>query len=299
MRQPEPNRDSQAFLSALADELFSPPDELTAGRHVMASASAARSASRAARSHAIRWVAAAVAVTTVFGTGGIAAAGGLPGPLQTVVADAARSLPVPVRIPYPDVAALDTAAPGSTHADRAPGDGEINVEPIQLGQAETAAEAKAPAPVEQAEMGSHPDVERDRDHHEDHDRSCEPGDLGETGQGQIEGEELVELREEIHHRCDPGFVDPPGFLRGSSDDPRRGEAEDRERGRDHDDRETGDRHEEEWQGDEGDDADFGSSDGEQADESSDNESDEQEERHDDEDDGQDRSSTDAWPDRHD
>jgi hypothetical protein len=44
-----------------------------------------------------------VSLTTVFGTGGIAVAGGFPPPIQEFVADAARALPIPLSIPYPKV----------------------------------------------------------------------------------------------------------------------------------------------------------------------------------------------------
>jgi len=54
VRQPEPNRDSEAFLSALAGEISVLPDELTARRHITAAASAARSARSSRRSAVVR-----------------------------------------------------------------------------------------------------------------------------------------------------------------------------------------------------------------------------------------------------
>ncbi|MGH8872474.1 MAG: hypothetical protein ACRDWS_10905 [Acidimicrobiia bacterium] len=115
MRQPEPYRDPEAFLSALADDLVAGPDEPTATRHVTTAAMAARSAHTARRARAVRLAVMAAILGTVLGTGGVALAGGLPAPIQDVVADVARALPVPIPVPYPE-GAVGVASDGAEPA---------------------------------------------------------------------------------------------------------------------------------------------------------------------------------------
>lgn len=101
MDRPEPSDQYSAFISALAGELLAVPDEDTAHHHVARAAAAVQTAGSGWRPEGLRWVAAATAFITLIGTGGVAAAGGLPEPIQVVIADSARALPIPVAIPYP------------------------------------------------------------------------------------------------------------------------------------------------------------------------------------------------------
>jgi hypothetical protein len=132
MRQPEPRPAVTSFLSALAADLSIPPDEMTGRRHVATAAAAARSAATAGPGRAFRWTAAAVMSTVGLGTGGVALAGGLPAPFQEVAADAARVMPFPIAVPYPD-----TTDVGPSNADtrRRPENGEVEIdlEPIEIG----------------------------------------------------------------------------------------------------------------------------------------------------------------------
>lgn len=102
MSEPQAAHDAMTeFLSVLGIELLRPPSELSRRRHISSAASAARCRHLVRRGLAKRAGAAVVAATTLLGTSGVALAGGLPRPVQTLVADAARVLPVPLPIPYP------------------------------------------------------------------------------------------------------------------------------------------------------------------------------------------------------
>ncbi len=208
VRQPEPNRDSEAFLSALAGEISVLPNELTARRHITAAASAARSARSSRRSAVVRWVAAVTAVSTLFGSGGIALAGGLPAPLQTVVADMARALPVPLDIPYPTIAGQVIAGDRPANRLLRPEDGEIEIDPYQPSAATTGA-ASSPAAASTAVEPS-PDL-RDGDLDEGvSPASCDLEDELEN-RDRLDREELRELRFRIRQVCGLEFVDPPRF----------------------------------------------------------------------------------------
>lgn len=107
MDRPGESRSVAGFLTALEDGLAVAPDEVTANRHISAAAATARGLVSGSRT--FRWVAAATAMVTVLGTGGVAMAGGLPDPIQTAVADVARVLPLPIAVPYPHVRLSDPA----------------------------------------------------------------------------------------------------------------------------------------------------------------------------------------------
>lgn len=107
------------FFSDLQTRLCVAPNENVTRVQVARAAATARTASVSGRGHMWRTVLVALCVCSVLSTSGVAIAGRLPGPLQLMVADAARLLPVPVPIPYPDdpssdlpisVAASDTGA---------------------------------------------------------------------------------------------------------------------------------------------------------------------------------------------
>lgn len=123
MRQPEPQSAVTSFLSALADDLSAPPDEMTSWRHVTAAAAIVNSERRASSSRAVRLGAAALISLIGLGTGGVAMAGGLPAPIQEVAADVARAMPLPISIPYPT--RVEVRSPALADAQRRPLDGEI------------------------------------------------------------------------------------------------------------------------------------------------------------------------------
>jgi hypothetical protein len=239
VRQPEPNRDSEAFLSALADELFAPIDDLMARSHVVAAASAARAARASRRAGAIGW-AAAVTVVTVLGTGGIAAAGGLPAPLQVVVADMARALPVPIHVPYPMVGAPDARTAEPVEDLLRPEDGDVEVEPYEPSSRSEPAPSPDPIVVED-DLGI--DVRGEREEI----GRCDLGDRWED-RDDLDEAELDEIRDRIRNVCGLEFVDPPRFTEGDELD----DADDSE----HRDWDGRDDHE----GDRGGDGDFRSSD---------------------------------------
>lgn len=148
MRQPEPYRDPEAFLSALADDLVAGPDEPTATRHVTTAAMAARSAHTARRARAVRLAVMAAILGTVLGTGGVALAGGLPAPIQDVVADVARALPVPIPVPYPE-GAVGVASDGAEPAlAPSPKEGDIDSATAETAEPHTSsAEPSSSQPV--------------------------------------------------------------------------------------------------------------------------------------------------------
>jgi hypothetical protein len=294
VRQPEPNRDSEAFLSALADELSSPPDPLTTARHVSLAVRVSRSERRSARNRSIRWAAAVVTAATVFGTGGIAVAGGLAAPIQSVVADMARALPVPFDIPYPTVTDLEQESPGSRLSQvnsEVAGEGSTGAishsSPAPLPSAPTAP-VPDDTPGTRGDQGAESDPERDR---------CDLGELWDDDEVR-DADEMEQLRAEIQAACGFDLLDPPGWARDDlayltgadpTEDGRDDAGRDRE-DEDRDDRDRDDRRDRDRASD---------SPGEdRRGESDDNESDEQEERHeDDEDDAGSGSSDDEWRDR--
>jgi hypothetical protein len=95
------------FVSVLGAELTSSPSELLARRHVKRAAVTARRRHVRRRRLAVRSGAVAAAMAMVISTSGVALAGGLPRPMQTMAADAAQMLPVPLPIPYPAAPAVD------------------------------------------------------------------------------------------------------------------------------------------------------------------------------------------------
>lgn len=102
MSESQVTRDPVAeFLGVLGAELPCSPSELSARRHVKSAAATARRRHVRRRRLAIRSGAVAAVVAMVVSTSGVALAGGLPRRVQTMVADAAQMLPMPLPIPYP------------------------------------------------------------------------------------------------------------------------------------------------------------------------------------------------------
>lgn len=290
MRQLEPNRDSEAFLSALADEFATLPDELIAERHVKAAAAVARSAEHFRRSRFTRWAAAVVVLTTVLCTGGIAVAGGLPAPIQSVMADMARALPIPFSVPYP-VSAGGFAATEPVAVDRRPEDAEIEVDPHEPVETEAGVSSAPTVSDDSASRtGSAGGIGLDQSpaREGDGDR-CDLRD-GWGDRDRLAGEEVEALLAEVRRVCGFGLLSPPrwAYTSSSPDPDQTGNAmkDDRgDRGRDRDDTDEQDR-----------DFDWASG---SSDETNDRTDDQQEERHDDGDDADNQSSGDEWRDRHD
>ncbi len=212
-------------MTALADELAVAPDEWTASRHIAAAAATAHVL--ACRPRTVRWIAAATALVSVLGTGGVALAGGLPDPIQTAVADVARVLPLPIRIPYPkpvevsstqrpvDHPEVDTWSQAATIEASATG--------TEPGQAETRVEPRS------AEGQTPPWLRSwDRDHSGEGPR-CPPDE--ESGGSETEI---------LNPKCADEFVGPPRYDQemidrvdgdqGDHDQSGRGDESDRERG---------------------------------------------------------------------
>ncbi len=205
MRQPEPNRDSEAFLSALAEQLSTPPGDLATNRHIAEAVAAVRAARPAGRS--MQWAAAAMAFVALFGTGGIAVAGGLPTPVQGMVADVARALPLPFEIPYPDSRYDEGDA-----ALRAPEDGEVEIEVL---------EPTAPPPEPVLESSSVVEAQRSPHAEADEQRGdqgdvCDVDDLS-NDRGGLDDDERRESMEQLGERCGLDFVAPPNFTDGHRD----------------------------------------------------------------------------------
>jgi hypothetical protein len=220
MRQPEPNRDSEAFLSALADEICRPPGEMTARRQAGAAAATARTARAARRAERLRLGAAAAAVVMLLGTGGVTAAGALPAPLQAVVADVARAMPVPIRVPYPTLV-TQTRVDARSEADLPdPREGEQVVEPYEpITRTTIAGPAEQPIPP-----GEGDDFERDGEDREE--RDGDRCDIADRVDGRRHSDD-EEVRALIREECDVDFVDPPRF-----DESERDEGSQRDRDRD-------------------------------------------------------------------
>jgi hypothetical protein len=235
-----------------------------------------------------------VALTTVFGTGGIAVAGGLPAPLQTVVADVARALPVPFHVPYPKISTEGVSAVVANHPDRGPDDAEVEVGPHEVIDTSVSPVPRPEMPATGSDLGGpHPDPTRDKD---DDRARCDLEELV-ADRDRLDADEVRELRDQIQEVCGFDLVDPPGWAEGFlTDDRDRDDRRDRDDDRRDEERRDGDRGRDETGGRDGD---FGSSESEDSGEASGDGSDEQEERHHDEDDGDDRSSDDEWRDRHD
>lgn len=241
MRQPGPSRDSEAFLSALADELFASPDQLTAQRHVKAAARAAEAERLMRHSRLTRWAAAMVAITTLFGTGGIAVAGGLPRPIQSVVADMARALPLPIDVPYPGVSDRPVGTGEAGARDRNPEDAEVEIDLYQPAPDALVARSVPPgngeavpeASSRDRELDEPPAMERETDR-------CDPWEI-EKDRGRLDRDEIKELRVELRLLCGLELFDPPRWAHAArSSDPVRDDSDaetshqDRDRDRDSD-----------------------------------------------------------------
>ena len=302
MRQPGPSRDSEAFLSALADELFASPDQLTAQRHVKAAARAAETERQMRHSRLTRWAAAMVAITTLFGTGGIAVAGGLPRPIQSVVADMARALPLPIDVPYPAEVDRPVVTGAAAARDRNPEDAEVEIDSYQ--PAPDALVAPSVPPVDGEAMSAASSGDGDLDQHPIRVREGDRCDLSEIekDRGRLDRDEIKELRFELRLLCGLELFDPPRWAHaGRSSDPGQDDPDevqtshqdqdrDRDRDRDRDGYRDLDRDRDRS-------GDPDSPDSERSDETKERGDDEEEERPDD--DSTDRSSAGGWRDRHD
>jgi hypothetical protein len=237
----------------------------------------------------------AVTAATVFGTGGIAIAGGLAAPIQAVVADMARALPVPFDIPYPTVTDLEQESPGNRLS-------QINSEVGGEGSTEAIGHP-SPAPLPSASTAP---VLDDTSGTRGDPRAEDPGrdgcDLGELWDDDevLSADEMEELRAEIQAVCGFDLLDPPRWARDDlaaliGGDPTR-DGRDNDAGRDREDEDRDDDRDRDDSRDRDRASDSPGGDG--SGETDDNESDEQEERHeDDEDDAESRSSDDEWRDR--
>jgi hypothetical protein len=204
MRRPEPRSAVTSFLSALADDLSAPPDEMTTRRHVTAAAAIVRSARRDNSTRVTRWAAAALISLTGFGTGGVAVAGGLPAPFQEAAADVARVLPLPISVPYPRAAEVSPAA--TSDVGRRPLDGEPEADIDPVVEIESSQTSPSPAAASAERVGS-ADAEPAETSYESegHDRHrAEPGD-GEVfgyGGGDDESRDHEDREEDWSHRDD-------------------------------------------------------------------------------------------------
>ncbi len=203
MSQPEPNRDSEAFLSALADQLPLPPPELIAKHHVAAAATVVASRQRPAALRRVTSVAAACAVFALLGTGGMAVAGALPDPVQGFVADMARALPVPIRVPHPDQIAQSPAQERVS-----PQDGEVEVADHVTSHPSppVTAPAEEPLPIE-------PEVP---DRATEGQGTCDVSDVEAEG-GRLDADSWAELAERFERECGLELVAPPRFTDGDTE----------------------------------------------------------------------------------
>lgn len=161
MSESQATRDPVAeFLSDLGAELSCSPSEVAARRHVKKAALTARDRRVRRRRLAVRSGAVAAAMTLVVSTSGVALAGGLPRPVQTMAADAARMLPVPLPIPYPKappaLEMLQTETPWSIGERE--GAAPLPVTPDDS----AAANAEPIAGVDAGSRGSNADATQDR-----------------------------------------------------------------------------------------------------------------------------------------
>jgi hypothetical protein len=234
-----------------------------------------------------------VAITTLFGTGGIAVAGGLPRPIQSVVADMARALPLPIDVPYPAEVDRPVVTGAATAHDRSPEDAEVEIDTYQ--PAPDAPVAPSVAPVDGEFVLAASSGDRDLDRPPAREREGDRCDLSEIerDRGRLDRDEIMELRIELRLMCGLELFDPPRWTHaGRSSDPGQDDADEVEAS--HQDRDR-DREEDRDQS-----GDPDSSDSEHSGETkerSDDEEDEEEERPDDE--STDRSSAGGWRDGHD
>ena len=195
MRQPEPQSAVTSFLSALADDLSAPPDEMTSWRHVTAAAAIVDSDRSAGSNRAVRLAAATLIALIGLGTGGVAMAGGLPAPIQDVAADVARAMPLPISIPYPTP--VEVSSPAPADAERRPMDGEIDHGVEQVAETEAGTSfSSSPSPSEP---------------------------LGEPRLGPAD--ESHDTNGQDRRRLEPGDDDAPGASEGAESDDRHGPRE--------------------------------------------------------------------------
>ena len=192
MDRPGESRDVAGFLKSLVEELAVTPDEVTASRHVSAAAATARALVGGPRR--LRWIAAAAAMVTVLGTGGVAMAGALPDPIQTAVADVARVLPLPVSVPYPDTGLIDPVPVDHPEVDTWTQERPAEAIADEPGESVEAPDLNAASSTSSEHS---PVVVGDRSDH----LSCD-SDGGQSNEGRAR-----------HSACDE-FVAPPRFDQG-------------------------------------------------------------------------------------
>jgi hypothetical protein len=226
-----------------------------------------------------------VAITTLFGTGGIAVAGGLPRPIQSVVADMARALPLPIDVPYPAEVDRPVVTGSAAARDRNPEDAEVEIDSYQ--PAPDALVAPSVPPVDGDLVPAASSGDRGLDQPPAREREGDRCDLSEIerDRGRLDRDEIMELRIELRLLCGLELFDPPRWAHaGRSSDPDQDDADeirashqdqdqdrDQDRDRDRDRDQARDRS-----------GDPDSSDSERSDETKERTDDEEEERSDDE-----------------
>jgi len=243
-----------------------------------------------------RWAAAVVAITTLFGTGGIAVAGGLPRPIQSVVADMARALPIPIEVPYPTEVDRPLVTGKAAARDRNPEDAEVEIDSYRPAPDALVGPSAPPVDGEAVPAASsgHGDLDQPPARVREGDR-CDLSEIGKD-RGRFDRDEIKDLRIELRLLCGLELFDPPRWAHaGRSSDPGQNDAD--EVHTSHQDRDQ----DRDWDRDQSGDPD--SSDSEHSDETKErsddeeDEEDEEEERPDDE--STDRSSAGGWRDGHD
>ncbi len=189
----------------------------------------------------MQWAAAVVAIFALLGTGGIAVAGALPAPVQGMMADVARALPLPFEIPYPHSHTDDGPA-----SRRAPEDGEVEFQ-VFVPTTTPLEPAPEPSPADDVQLPPRDESDEDRGDRGD---ACDLDDLS-SERGRLDEDEWRELRGRLQEECGLDFVAPPSFTEGDRD-----HRDDRDRGGD--DRSRNDRDEERREGDSDDDEGRGS-----------------------------------------
>ena len=163
------------YLAALGTALVSPPSEDAARRHVTSASRTARESRTHRISQRTRLGLLSLALATLVSTSGVAMAGSLPHPVQNMLADAARLLPVPLPVPYP---AAPTTIPPSD-----PSLSELRAD-TEEAPAATAKDDAAPRTLPDAEPADERGTERDHigeDHRDHADRAHGDDDTDRRG----------------------------------------------------------------------------------------------------------------------
>jgi hypothetical protein len=240
--------DPDAFLLALTGAIEAEPAAAVRTRQVAAAAATARAWYVARRARLVQLAVAVVVVSALFGGGSVAAAGGLAPPVQDVVADVARAIPIPLPIPY-STTSQDTRRDGADQAEAVSGDGGLVYAvidapaPVDVPTDVELATSDSSDPVEsQPQQTSMPcsedqrddnpssrcdanqseirayDARRDRDRHEEAGGDFEDtGDRGTSRSDQRDGERDRDRQDQDHDEEEERH-DEHEDDRGSSDD---------------------------------------------------------------------------------